>query len=58
MIWLLDSDTCSAHVKGHPAVNQKINNSVGQLAVSTITQGELLTWGASSAGRTTPSPRD
>ena len=45
MTWLLDSDTCSAHIKGRQSVIQRVNNSVGQLAVSTITEGELLTWG-------------
>lgn len=44
MIWLLDSDICSAHIRGEQAVMQQVRASVGQVAVSTITEGELLTW--------------
>jgi tRNA(fMet)-specific endonuclease VapC len=45
MIWLLDSDICSAHVKGEHSVRQRLSAGAGQLAVSTLTAGELLTWG-------------
>jgi len=42
--FLLDTDICSAHLKGHPGVSNRVVQYGGQLYVSTITIGELLTW--------------
>jgi tRNA(fMet)-specific endonuclease VapC len=42
--FLLDTDTCSAYVKGNPLVFQRFLQYGGRLYVSTITLGELLTW--------------
>ena len=44
MSFLLDTDTCSAYVKGNPLVFQRFLQHGGRLCVSTITLGELLTW--------------
>jgi len=43
--YLLDTDTCSAHLKHHPAVFSKVMLHFGNLHISAITAGELLTWG-------------
>jgi predicted nucleic acid-binding protein len=42
--FLLDTDTCSAYVKGNPLVFNRFVQYGGGLAISTITLGELLTW--------------
>jgi tRNA(fMet)-specific endonuclease VapC len=42
--YLLDTDTCSACVKGHPAVVHKFLQYGGRLHVSTITVAELYAW--------------
>jgi tRNA(fMet)-specific endonuclease VapC len=42
--FLLDTDTCSAYVKGHPLVFNRFVQYGGGLAISTITLGELFTW--------------
>jgi tRNA(fMet)-specific endonuclease VapC len=42
--FLLDTDICSAHLKGNRQVWQKIVQHGGQLRISTITLGELYTW--------------
>jgi tRNA(fMet)-specific endonuclease VapC len=42
--FLLDSDTCSAYVKGNPVVFSRFLQYSGRLNISTITLGELLTW--------------
>lgn len=44
MSFLLDTDICSAHLKGDGRVWQKVIQHSGQLHVSTITVGELFTW--------------
>ena len=44
MSFLLDTDTCSAYVKGNPAVFNRFLQYGGGLAISSITLGELLTW--------------
>lgn len=44
MSFLLDTDICSAHLKGDQAVWQKMQQHGGQLHVSVITVGELYTW--------------
>jgi tRNA(fMet)-specific endonuclease VapC len=42
--FLLDTDICSAYVKGHALVFQRFLQYSGRLYVSTLTLGELLTW--------------
>jgi predicted nucleic acid-binding protein len=42
--FLVDTDTCSAYVKGNPLVFQRFLQYGGRLYVSTIILGELLTW--------------
>lgn len=45
MSYLLDTDTCSAYLKHHPAVFSKVMLHFGNLHISAITACELLTWG-------------
>lgn len=52
MSFLLDTDICSAHIKGDRHVWQKMQQHGGGLYVSAITVGELFTW----AGRRGVSP--
>jgi tRNA(fMet)-specific endonuclease VapC len=42
--FLVDSDTCSAHLKQKSAVTSRFLQYSGQLYVSVITVGELYTW--------------
>ena len=42
---MLDSNICSAHLKGNAKVNSRVIQYGGRLHVSTITVGELYTWG-------------
>jgi tRNA(fMet)-specific endonuclease VapC len=42
--FLLDTDICSAHLKGDRQVWQKFLQHTGQLHISTISLGELYTW--------------
>ncbi|MEX0865978.1 MAG: type II toxin-antitoxin system VapC family toxin [Pirellulales bacterium] len=51
--FLLDTDICSAYLKGNSQVWQKVMQHAGQLHVSTITVGELFTW----ASRQDASPK-
>ena len=44
MSFLLDTDTCSAHIKGNQLVGNRMMQYGGRLFVSMITAGELLTW--------------
>lgn len=44
MSFLLDTDTCSAHLKQRGAVTSKFLQYAGRLHVSVITLGEVLTW--------------
>ena len=44
MRFLLDTTTCSAHLRQHPLVYQKMEQHRGQLAISAITWAELHTW--------------
>lgn len=53
MSFLLDSDICSAGLKGDSRIAGKFLQYTGQLHVSVITVGELLTW----AFRRKASPR-
>jgi len=50
--FLLDTDTCSAHLKQRGAVSSKFLQYTGRLHISTLTVGELFTW----ACRATASP--
>src|SRR5687767_9677363 len=43
MSFLLDTDTCSAHLKGNRAVNSRFVQHFGALHVSVVTVGELHT---------------
>jgi tRNA(fMet)-specific endonuclease VapC len=47
--FLLDTDTCSAHLKQRGSVTNRFLQYTGQLYVSVITIGELRTW-ATRAG--------
>jgi tRNA(fMet)-specific endonuclease VapC len=49
MSFLLDTDTCSAYLKGHRAVGNRFLQYTGGLHVSTITMGELYTWAMRAA---------
>jgi predicted nucleic acid-binding protein len=42
MSFLLDTDICSASMKGHPAVSNRFVQYGGRLHMSTVTLGELL----------------
>jgi tRNA(fMet)-specific endonuclease VapC len=44
MSFLLDTDTCSAYIKGNPLVFSRFLQYGGRLAIATITLGELFTW--------------
>jgi predicted nucleic acid-binding protein len=42
--FLLDTDICSAHIKGDRRLWQKMLQHGGALSVSVVTVGELFTW--------------
>src|SRR5690242_8848999 len=44
MSFLLDTDTCSAHLKQKGNLTHKFLQYMGRLHVSVITLGELFTW--------------
>jgi tRNA(fMet)-specific endonuclease VapC len=44
MNFLLDTNICSAYLKGDPAVWNKFLQYSGGLAISVVTAGELWTW--------------
>ena len=44
MSFLLDTDTCSAFIRGEPAVQNRFLQYGGQLRISIITQAELGQW--------------
>jgi len=44
MSFLLDTDICSASMKGYPAVGNRFVQYGGRLHMSTVTLGELLAW--------------
>lgn len=51
MNWMLDTDTCIAIIKKHPAAIKKLRGkSIGQVGVSSITLGELA-FGAAKSSR-------
>jgi predicted nucleic acid-binding protein len=51
--FLLDTDICSAYMKGSNAVYSRFIQYGGRLHISTVTLGELWAW----AGRAKASPR-
>jgi tRNA(fMet)-specific endonuclease VapC len=51
--FLLDTDICSAQMKGNPRVHARFIQYGGRLHVSAVTLGELLAW----TGRANASPR-
>jgi tRNA(fMet)-specific endonuclease VapC len=51
MKWMLDTDTCIAIIKKHPAALKKLRGkSIGQVGISSITLGELA-FGANRSNR-------
>src|SRR5437764_903603 len=44
MNFLLDTDICSAHLKGNSLVTKRFLQYSGGLAISAISRGELWTW--------------
>ncbi|MBI3118750.1 MAG: type II toxin-antitoxin system VapC family toxin, partial [Candidatus Hydrogenedentes bacterium] len=44
MSYLLDTDICSAFIKGDPRVWSKVMQYAGRLHISTITVAELFAW--------------
>jgi tRNA(fMet)-specific endonuclease VapC len=51
--FLLDTDICSAYMKGNNAINSRFIQYGGRLHISTVTLGELWAW----VGRAKASPR-
>jgi tRNA(fMet)-specific endonuclease VapC len=44
MSFLIDTDTCSAYLKGNPVVFNRFLQYTGRLHVSVVTMGELDDW--------------
>jgi tRNA(fMet)-specific endonuclease VapC len=44
MPFLIDTDICSAHLRGRSAVSSRFLQHSGQLYISVLTLGELLSW--------------
>jgi predicted nucleic acid-binding protein len=44
MSFLIDTDTCSAYLKGNGAVGNRFLQYTGGLHISAVTMGELYTW--------------
>jgi predicted nucleic acid-binding protein len=42
--FLLDTDICSAYLKGNHSVGNRVLQYGGRLYVSALTAGELYTW--------------
>jgi predicted nucleic acid-binding protein len=42
--FLVDSDICSAHLKGQRRVNARFEQYTGRLHISAVTASELFTW--------------
>lgn len=53
MSFVIDTDICSAHLKGHAKVTNRFLQYTGNLHISAVTLGELWTW----ALRTKSSPK-
>ena len=45
MSFLLDTDICSAYLKGNHQVGSRVEQYGGGLHISAITAAELFTWG-------------
>lgn len=43
-MYLLDTDTCSAHLRNVAIVTKRFQQHAGQLYLSVLTLGELLSW--------------
>lgn len=52
MSFIVDTDTCSAFIKGHPAVYSRFLQYSGRLYISVVTLGELTIW--ASRARSSP----
>lgn len=44
MSFVIDTDTCSAHIKGHPRVHNRFLQYGGRLYMSIVTLAELTIW--------------
>ena len=44
MSFVIDTDTCSAHIKGHPLVHNRFLQYGGRLYISIVTLAELTIW--------------
>ncbi len=44
MSFLVDTDTCSAHLKGNARVSNRFLQYAGNLYISVVALGELYTW--------------
>ncbi len=44
MSFLIDTDTCSAHLKQKGGITSRFLQYAGQLHISAVTLGELFTW--------------
>ena len=44
MSFVVDTDTCSAHIKWHPLVTNRFIQHGGGLYISVVTLGELTIW--------------
>ena len=53
MSFLLDTDICSFHLRGRPSLISRFIQYSGRLSISTISLGELYTWGFSAPNPTT-----
>lgn len=42
--YLIDTDVCSAHLRGSAPVTQRLLKHAGEVGVSVVTVGELLSW--------------
>jgi tRNA(fMet)-specific endonuclease VapC len=42
--YLIDTDICSAHLRGDQSVTRKFMSHLGELHISVVTLGELLSW--------------
>ena len=53
MSFLIDTDTCSAHLRQKGAVTSRFLQYTGRLHISVVTLGELLTWAMRANARKT-----
>lgn len=44
MSFVIDTNTCSAYIRGHPQVFNRFVQHSGQLYISVVTLGELTIW--------------